>query len=490
MEIPRWVLKHKKEGTEIHVKKSGYYLYKVTSKRDPVKKRPKKITEKYLGVITQEGVIQSKHERIIQSMKNITTKEFGATWFILENNKDIMGRLRTLYPHAWREILVFSVFRLLYNSPIKNLLDHYSTSFISETINNARMSPKRIGDLLYELGKEREKIKMFLHHFILGTKFAVIDLTHVFSFSENIISATLGYNSEEEFIPQVNLVFIFSLDNHSPAYFRMIPGSVRDVSSLLLTVKESEVENVVLIGDKGFYSEDNVKDLGELRKEIEKKLENLEEGGIRYIFPLKRNISLIDYGKLKKGDRREFDGFFKFEKRAIWHYSYSLDEKKKIVVYLDEKLKAEEEKDYLLRIEDDDKKSLEKFFEKQYTIGTISVITDLQENAARIYELLKCRIEIENLIDTFKNVLNADRTYMRDDYQMEGWMFINFIALVYYYRIYRLLVNNKLLNNYSPHDVLIHFSRIHKLKIGDKWLTSEIPKKTRKIIEKLSLRIT
>jgi len=480
-DTPYWVTIYKEKGTEVKKIGNNYYLYKITSKWNPIKKRPDKITEKYLGTITSDGVRKSKHERIIESMKNITTKEFGATWFILENNKDITELLRTLYPHAWREIIVFSVFRLLYNSPIKNLLDYYSTSFISETINNAHMSPKRIGNLLGELGKEREKAKMFLYHFISGTKFAVIDLTHVFSFSENIISATLGYNSKEEFLPQVNLIFIFSLDNHSPAYFRMIPGSVRDVSSLVLTVKESGVRNVVLIGDKGFYSEDNVQKL--------EKLDELEEGGIHYILPLKRNISLIDYTKIKKGDRREFDDYFMFEKRAIWYYSYPIDDKRKIIVFLDEKLKAEEEKDYLSRIEKDDKEGLEKFFEKQYSLGTISVITDLQENATRIYELLKCRIEIENLVDTFKNVLNADRTYMRDDHQLEGWMLINFIALVFYYRIYRLLVGNKLLNNYSPHDVLIHLSRVYKLKIGDKWLISEIPKKTRKIIEKLRLPI-
>ncbi|MEW5759332.1 MAG: hypothetical protein AB1779_01030 [Candidatus Thermoplasmatota archaeon] len=158
-------------------------------------------------------------------MKNITIKEFGATWFIIENNKEIIELLKTIYPYDWREILVFSMFRLLHNSPIKNLLGYYLNSFVSETIDNAHMSSKRIANLLGDIGKEREKVKMFLHHFLAGTKFAVIDLTHVFSFSEKIISATLGYNSADEFIPQVNLIFIFSLENHSPTYFRILPSS-------------------------------------------------------------------------------------------------------------------------------------------------------------------------------------------------------------------------------------------------------------------------
>jgi hypothetical protein len=88
-DIPYWVAKHKGKGTEVKKIGDNYYLYKITSKWNPIKKRADKITEKYLGTITPDGLIKSKHERIIDSMKNITTKEFGATWFILENNKDI-----------------------------------------------------------------------------------------------------------------------------------------------------------------------------------------------------------------------------------------------------------------------------------------------------------------------------------------------------------------------------------------------------------------
>jgi len=85
----------------------------------------------------------------------------------------------------------------------------------------------------------------------------------------------------------------------------------------------------------------------------------------------------------------------------------------------------------------------------------IAVISDLEESGERIYNLLKSRVEIEVMFDAFKNVLNADRTYMRDDYQMEGGAFINFIALVFYYRLYRSLADNSLLKRYTPNDVLI-----------------------------------
>jgi hypothetical protein len=73
--LPDWVLRYQTKGTQAVQIGNSYYLYKITSKWNPTKKRADKITEKYLGTITREGVIPSKHERILESMKNITTKE-------------------------------------------------------------------------------------------------------------------------------------------------------------------------------------------------------------------------------------------------------------------------------------------------------------------------------------------------------------------------------------------------------------------------------
>ncbi len=69
-------------------------------------------------------------------------------------------------------------------------------------------------------------------------------------------------------------------------------------------------------------------------------------------------------------------------------------------------------------------------------------------------------------------------------------MFINFIALVFYYRLYKILADNSLLKRYTPNDALIHLSRIYKLKIQNEWITSEIPKKNRDILEKRNMPIT
>ena len=78
---------------------------------------------------------------------------------------------------------------------------------------------------------------------------------------------------------------------------------------------------------------------------------------------------------------------------------------------------------------------------------------------------------------------------MRDDFQPQGWMFINFIALILHYRIYTLLKSHEMLRKYSSMDLLEHLERKSKLKIGDEWKISEIPRKSRTLIEGLEIPI-
>ncbi len=472
MIFPDWVSRHKKKGTELRHLKGKYYLYKVSSVWDSKKKRARKITGSFLGAITTEGLVKPKHERAKAALMNVTVKEFGATKFLTEHCENIISALKNEYPQEWKLIFCFSVFRLLHNSPIKNLMHHYSASFLSETFPQLSFYPKGISKLLNELGQDRERIKLFLQHFIQGTKFAVIDSTHIFSLSEGINAAVIGHNSEKEYVPQSRLLLIHSLDKHTPAYFRLVVGSITDVSSIVLTVKEAGIKDVVLIGDKGFHSEKN--------------LEELEKDNLHYILPIKRNSSLIDYSPFSQADKIKLDGHFFFEKRVIWHSTKKI-KKRKIVTFMDNNLKNEEEKDFLTRIEKQEQ-TLKEFQEKQYMLGTITIITDCKNTPEEIYELLKQRIEIENVFDTLKNTLNADRTYMRNDAQLEAWMFINFIALLMHYKIYNTLTRIKLLKKYSIKDILLHLSRVYKLKIQEEWILSEIPKTSQKIIEKLDIQ--
>ncbi len=474
---PEWVTKCREKGTEIRRFGEHYYLYRIKSVRRGGK--VKKLTLGYLGKITEQGLIKSKVERTVEKITkgDITVKEYGATHFLMESNNDLIELLKNHFPGDWREIFVFATFRLMRNSPIKNLEFLNATSFISDVL-DANMSDRTVGHLLRKLGAERAAITKFMSNFITGSGYLAVDLTHIFSLSENVISSMTGYNSKKDYAPQVNLLYLFSLTRKMPVYFRTLIGSIASVSSLVLTIKESGANDVVLVGDKGFYSEPNITEL--------------EKQNVHYIFPLKRDSSLINYDVIRSADARRFTGHFVFERRAIHYHSYDV-ENRRVSIFLDDKLRAEEMKDAVQRLDDSTR---EQFYDANHRMGTIAVITDLKTKDGKeisgkeIYSFLKQRVNIEQLYDTLKNTLEADRSYMRDDYQLEGWMFINFIAMLLYYRLYNLLVDKEALNNYSIKDVLLHLERIQKLKIGDNWVLSEVPKKTRKLLEKLEVCIT
>jgi transposase len=216
---------------------------------------------------------------------------------------------------------------------------------------------------------------------------------------------------------------------------------------------------------------------------------------IKYIFPLKRNSTQISYAPIRSGDRKKFDGCFRFDERAIWYREQTpklkvdVERGRRVILFLDEGLKAEEERDFMAHVKDG-KVDMERYFEQQFCMGTIAARTNCVFSAQRVFELLKERVEVEQVFDTFKNALYADRSYMRDDWSLQGWIFVNFVALLFYYRIYGLLLGCDALSKYSPRDVILHLSRVFKLKIGEKWVLSEIPKLTRQLAEKLSIEIS
>ncbi len=470
--FPDWVLKRKEKGTMVAVRNGNYYLYRVTSVWDREKGRPKKLTGEYLGRITPEGLVKPKHVRMTEG---ITVKEFGATEYVFSICSDIVERLKAHFAGEWEDIIVFSIARLFHTSPLKNVYHHYITSHLSDAFPDASVSPKPLSDLLYSIGLGRQRVVDFMKEFVQGSEFIAMDSTHVFSLSEDVIAATLGHNSKEEYVPQVNLSLIFSLDKIHPSFFRIVPGSVRDVSIIPASVKEAGISNAIVVTDKGFYSDANVR--------------MLEGEGLRYVIPLRRDSSLISYRRLSSGKMKNLDGFFQFDERVVWYYTTigRGRKKKKVVVYYDPSLRTEEEKDFLSRVSEG-KTKMDDYYERERILGTISVITNVKTEPEEIFQLLKSRMEVEQLFDTLKNTLHADRTYMRDDHHLQGWMFVNFVAMLMYYRFYSELRSRKLLRKHSPHDVIIHLSRIQKLFIGGRWVLSEVPKTSREISEQLGFK--
>ena len=463
MVYPKWVTKWRTRGTHVTRQGDRYYLNRVHSEWSREKGRAQLITDEYLGRITPEGLIELKYKRMMKRYNQISVKEYGASSLLMHLSEDIRKALKDSFPE-WREIFVFACMQLIHNTPIKNIEFHFENSYLSDVL-EAPTYPKHIGEMLRNIGMDRTAFTNFMRAFLSKSRYLAIDLTSVISLSEGVISAMLGHDSTDSHLPIVQLLLLFNMEEKEPSYYRILSGSITSVMSISGTMDESGILNIVLVGDTGFYSSGNVEDL--------------EEKGIHYILPLKSNSRLIPHD-------REMKRYFLYEDRPVW---YTLSPgKKNIYTFQDHSLKAEEEKGFLRR-EEGKRGAVSRFRSVENRRGKISVVTDLKVSGEVVYDMLKTRVDIEQAYDTLKNTIHADRTYVRDDHQLQGWMFVNFIALMLHYRIYNLLRKREMLRHYSPRDVIEHLERISRLKIGDEWKYSEIPKKSRKIMEELDLHI-
>ncbi|MCL2173593.1 MAG: hypothetical protein FWB84_08200, partial [Candidatus Bathyarchaeota archaeon] len=133
MPLPDWIQKYKKTGYEIKHIKSKYYLYELKSKWDKTKKKPIKVTGKYLGTITPQG-FQPKKITPPQTTTNtttptttatiapsqITTKEYGLSTYLTSISQDIKTVLEnTFEPNLAKKIYTIAILRIMGDTVFK-----------------------------------------------------------------------------------------------------------------------------------------------------------------------------------------------------------------------------------------------------------------------------------------------------------------------------------------------------------------------------------
>jgi transposase len=383
-----------------------------------------------------------------------------------------LRKLREHFGPLAETIFTSAALRLLHGHPFKRLEVEYEHSYLSVMFSGLKLSGKNMSGILQKLGDDRETIVKFMRCLVGRAGHVLFDGTSIISKSKKMEHNNIGYNARRQYDPQVNLLYAFSVDSNQPAYYRVVAGNVRDVTAFGLCVRESGIKNLTVVADKGFGSREN--------------FELLENSGLSYIVPLKRNSEAYTSAKFETGNKADFDGHFIFNARPIWHYASG-----GVCFYLDDELRAQEEKDYCLRIEKGVESYTEDgFLDKQFKFGTIALKTNLKLTAQEVFCLYKERANIEQTFDFLKNLLEQDKSYVQSQSAMEGWAFINHVSLLLCYKLYNLLREKKLLSKFSVADLITHLKYIHKIKISDAWVTSEVSKKTITLLGELGFAIT
>lgn len=487
MILPTWIEKFKEPKTEIKSIKGIFYKYSVTYRYNLDKKRTDKITGYLLGKITEaEGFIPSQKNLLRATpaqILQVDIKMFGTyhLFTTLLGKETVDNLLKLFKPDIAEALLTIALMRFSHQCPLKRMPYYHAHDFCSQDWVKNGLDDKKISAVLKFVGENRtilvDWMKSRLNNMDLNlTNFIMIDSTHIPTLSENLHINALGYNPNHSFDEQIRLMYIFSAQLKQPVYYRLINGNISDIKSMKKCVEELQAKNVVFIADKGFYSKENT--------------EMMDQNELEYLIPIKRNNAMIDFSVLSQSNFKEkIKTYFIYQNRIIWYYFYQ-KEGQEIITFIDEKLRVEEETDYLLRTQTHPEEYTEsKFYKKIAHFGTLTLVYKLtnKTTAEGIYQAYKQRNEVETMFDAYKNFLKADKTYMQNRYVMEGWLMANFVAMLAYYNLYSSLKEAKLLSKYSPKDIVEISKSISKLKINNQWQISEITKKHVEIFKKIKI---
>ena len=431
------------------------YAYDVSMVWDSDHKKRHK-TSKYVGKIIGDDLNNPRKVREIVTIRGIY--EIGHLELVWALMDDVISALRSEYPDDLMKMLAFAFNRLIYPLPLKSIKSWVEKTWLSKTIHE--ISAKSLSSMLKRTGKDQERQKRIFAKLMKRNEIIAYDTSALFSYSSGITMAEFGHNNNDLTLPMIRIIMGFSRLREEPCYIRLVPGSVSDIDTLRKTEKEMP-RGTLFVMDRGFIDDDN--------------FGKMDTDGLYFITPLKRDSKIPDYSK-------QNEGFFMFRKRAI-RFSSKTVERYGVHIFEDILLGAEEQNEYYSLM---DAGKTPKFSPEK--AGKIAILTNTGEKPQRIFELYKFRNDVEEAFDVFKNLLQVDTPYLRDDDTLRGYVFVSFISLIAYYRILKLLKEKKINTRISVKDALLQLSKIYLTDVGDRTIMAEIPKKVKELAESLGMK--
>ncbi len=209
--------------------------------------------------------------------------------------QDLIPLLKEGFGELWQEIYAPATTRILGYIPLKRVRSVWERLHDPEKL-TPNLSPKKLSGVLKAVGSNREGQDLIFRELSRNGQQFVYDLSVVFTRSEGINIAEMGYNRDHVYVPQINLSLLYSVDKGIPTMIRALPGSIKDITSLYNSLRESGIEGKILILDRGFFSKDAVA--------------LLLEQEISFLLPARRNSELYDR-------RIHLTGHFFYRERLI-----------------------------------------------------------------------------------------------------------------------------------------------------------------------------
>jgi len=359
----------------------------------------------------------------------------------------------------------------------------------------------------------------------------LFDLTSFSSQAEEIDYLEYGHAKQKEWLPQINMGLLVNQTRRLPLYYKLYPGSIKDVSTLVNLITETRllsIPTMKLVLDRGFCSQSN--------------LTALQEACIDFIIPLPRSSQKLTRQIIQKhqDDLPLSKNLYQVGDQLLHcvqgtlepglYYSLYLDsdqQQKEHLHFLFELLQAEttllmalspppweacsflskqksrseqwkelakEWSQYLDPVWDADKKvyrierNEQAIQQEKAEAGLFIWLHSQRMLPTEVLPIYRERDTVEKLFDACKNELAGLPLRVHKTNTMQGLFFILFISLILQYHLLEKMKQGKVDPKYSIARLFFELRKLKKaIWFGQHQLVDEITKTQRVLFEQLNL---
>jgi len=397
-------------------------------------------------------------------------RSFAGTTYLFDKIGEILGiedDLKSCFPRRYKEMLSLAYFLALEPTSPLYRFKRWSASHdhpCGKDIPSQRSS--EILPMVTESAKMEFLRSQAKRH--PENDFMFYDSTSISSYSEQLKQVKYGKNKDGDKLAQLNLSLLLGRSTGLPAYYRKIPGNITDVmtiKNLLAEVQYLDLKKISLAMDRGYYSKKNINELFKYHykflvgakislKFIEEKIEQDRSEFTKWEnYDSATGLFMKSYtinweyeetkarsGETVKGTRRMYLHIYFNEQKAI-------DARRRFskeLAILEEELRTGKrekghEKKYAtyfnvtktpvrgIKIE----LKQEKIDEKWKNYGYFALLSNEVKDPAEAVNIYRSKDMIEKAFENLKDRLNMRRTVVSSEENMEGKLFLQYIALIY-----------------------------------------------------------
>ena len=437
---------------------------------------------------------------------------YGATYLFdcIVSTTGIADDLKECFPDIYKQILSIAYYLILED---KNPLSRFPKwSRLHVHPYGKVISSQDSSNLFGEITESQR-----LHFFRLQGKrrieneYWAYDTTSVSSYSECLRQVHAGKNKDHDLLKQLNLAVLYGEESCLPFYYRKLGGNISDVTTVKQLLNDMEFlgcKKIKLVMDRGFYREKNINELCSERlkflvgvklslKFVSKELEKVRDS-VRIwqnFLPDAETYGLTVPIKWNYRRQRPYIGDEVQETRRMYLHIYfdtirALDDERELsrLIYQlhDELVRGKRDKAHAsLYTQYFDIKSTpvrglkvtpkeDVIAEARKNSGYFALLGNEMMEPGQALVTYRNKDVVEKAFDNIKDRLDMRRLNVSSDLNLDGKLFVEFIALIIIAYLHKAMLREHLYKKFTMHELLDELEMIelfdrqgHKPQLGE-----------------------